>query len=129
MNAIKLSVTIVLPGSTMMTSQECDENPQENYKKNCILLSVKRYDNKTKKSYYVTERLDFKTRKCIPAQQVIRMTDEAYDYMTSSACPEWYAFAINKWRKMSKIERLEEHLDRLCKSLGGLSYTYVIFKD
>lgn len=129
MVSIKLSVTIELPGSTMMTSQVCDENPTENYRRHRILLNVKHFDKKTKKSFYRIEPLEFKTRKCIPAKQSINMSNEAYEYMTSAACPEWYPFGIGKWKRLSPIERLEQHLDRICKSFKGISYTYVIFGE
>lgn len=128
MVTIKLSVTIELQGSKMMTPQECGENPK-NYDDNKLLLSVKHFDKKTKKFYYRTEPLNFKTRKSVPAQQSINMSDEAYEYMTSQACPEWYPFGINKWKKLSATERLELHLDRVCKGLNGKSYTYVVFGD
>ena len=131
MSTVKLSVTIVLPGSVMMTSQECEENPQENYDRNFMLLQVKKYDYKTKKSYFKKEPLEFKTRKCKDATQVIKMYEEAYEYMTSVACPEWYLpmGGINKWKKLSKEQRLEEHLNRLCKAMGGKSYTYAVYPD
>lgn len=128
MSNIKLSVTIELPGSTMMSPQECGENP-ENYNRVRILLSVKHWDKKTKKAFYKVEPLEFKTRKCVPAQQSINMTDEAYEYMTSQACPEWYYLGVGKWKKLSKIERLEQHLERTCKALKGISYTYVVFGE
>lgn len=131
MTTIKLSVTIVLPGSTMMTSQECEQNPKDNYVSHKMMLSIKHFDKKTKKAFYKREPLEFKTRKCIPAQQVLKMSEEAYDYMISSSCPDWYLMrgGISKWKKLSPKERLELHLDRTCKSLGGISYTYAIFGD
>ena len=128
MSTAKLSVTIELQGSTMMTPQECGENP-ENYNSNKVLLSVKHYDKKTKKSFYKIEPLLFKTRKCIPAHQSINMNDEAYEYMTSQSCPEWYPLGISKWKKLSPQERLELHLERTCKALNGKSYTYIVFGD
>ena len=131
MSDIKLSVTIVLPGSTMMTSQECDKNPKESYKDNCITLSVKKYDNKTRKNYFKSEPLRFKTRKCKDASQVIRMTTEAYEYMTSQMFPDWWPSMghPSQWKRMSKEKRLELHLDRLCEHLGGTSYTYAVYND
>lgn len=130
MDNIKVSVTIVLPGSTMMSPQECGENP-ENYNEHCYLVSAKHFDKKTKKSYYTKEPLRFHTRKCVPAQQVINMSDDAYKYMTSDICPEWYLHlgGIAKWRRLPKETRLQLHLERTCQSLGGSSYTYVVFGD
>jgi hypothetical protein len=112
----------------MMTPQVCGENP-ENYDSHKVLLSVKHYDKKTKKSFYKIEPLSFRTRKCIPAYQSIKMNEEAYDYMTSIACPEWYPLGISKWKKLSPQERLELHLERTCKALNGKSYTYIVFGD
>ena len=127
---VKLSVTIVLPGSTMLTPQECGENP-DNYDRNWMLLSVKTFDKKTKKYFYRKEPLEFKTRKCINAQQVLKMSTEAYEYMISSSCPEWYINkgGIHRWKQLSPDERLNLHLERTCKALKGLAYSYVIFND
>jgi hypothetical protein len=112
----------------MMTSQECEKNPKENYENNLIILSVKKYDTKSKKYFYKNEPLHFRTRKCKEASQVIRMSEEAYEYMTSSTYPEWWTNP-SMWKRMSKEKRLELHLDRLCKHLGGISYTYAVYND
>ena len=127
---VKLSVTIELQGNTMMTPQECGENP-ENYDRNWMLLSVRTFDKKTKKFFYRKEPLEFKTRKCIPAQQVLKMSSESYEYMTSTACPDWFIpqGGIHKWKQLSPEQRLELHLDRTCKALRGKSYSYVVFND
>ena len=128
MSTIKLSVTIELQGRKMMTPQECGQNPK-NYNSHLVMLNVRHYDKKTKKSFYRMEPLAFTTRKCVPAMKSINMSDEAYDYMTSQSCPEWYPQGINKWKKLSKEERLELHLDRTCKAFDGKSYTYTVFDD
>lgn len=131
MDDIKLSVTVVLPGNTMMTSQECEQNPQENYTTNFTPLFVKRLDRKTKKPYFKKEILEFKTRKCKDAQQVLRMNSDAYDNMVSTNCPDWYIpkGGISKWKKLSKEQKLLEHLTRICESFGGKSFTYNVFSD
>ena len=132
MSDVKLSVTITLPGSVMMTSQECEENPKENYENNVISLAVKKRDPKTKKEFFKKESLEYKTRKCKTAQQVLKMCDEAYEYMTSQICPEWFGPSQggpSKWKRLSKKERLHYHLDRICKFFDGLSYTYAVYTD
>ena len=128
MSTTKLSVTIELQGSTMMAPQVCGENP-ENYDVHTMPLSVRNYDKKTRKVFYKTEPLSFKTRKSIPAYQSINMSDEAYDYMISQSCPEWYPLGARKWKQLSPKMRLELHLERTCKALNGKSYTYVVFGD
>lgn len=131
MSNLKLNVTIVLPGSTMMTSQECDKNPEKNYTTHTMMVQVKKLDKKTKKPYYVKEPINYQTRKCVEAKQVINMYDEAYNYMTSSVAPSWYnpGYGNRTWKGLSKRQRLEEHLYMICKSLGGTSFSYVVFDD
>ena len=128
---VKLSVTILLPGSKIVTSQECEENPLKYCDRNSLILSVKHWDPKAKCSFYKKEPLVFYTKKREPAQQVIKMSPDAYEYMISSACPEWFIpqGGISKWKKMSIEQRLEAHLERTCKALRGISYTYVVFND
>lgn len=130
MSDLKLSVTIELQGSVMMTPQECGENP-ENYNGHTTVLNVKHYDKKTKKSFYRKEVVKYQTRKCIPAYQSINMSQESYDYMTSTACPEWFMpkGGLKIWKNLSKKQRLEEHLTRTCEALNGKSYTYIVYDD
>ena len=58
----------------------------------------------------------------------IILCKEAYDYMTSSAMPDFY-HDQKRWRKMSAIERLEIHLARICEHNNGIEFTYQIIKD
>lgn len=61
-------------------------------------------------------------------KQKITLCKDAYDYMTSIACPEWY-HNPKEWRKMDAIQRLELHLSRTCHHFGGKSFTYQIVDD
>jgi hypothetical protein len=47
--------------------------------------------------------------------------------MISKECP--YFSKPKDWARMSKIKRLEAHLEETCKALGGISYTYQVFED
>lgn len=62
------------------------------------------------------------------AKQKIVLCREAYDYMTSPACPEW-CHSQKDWRKMDETQRLEQHLARICQHLNGKSFTYQIVND
>jgi hypothetical protein len=62
------------------------------------------------------------------AKQKINLCKEAYDYMTSIACPQWF-HKLKEWKKMSPKERLEQHLARICNQLNGKSFTYQIVED
>ena len=62
------------------------------------------------------------------AKQKITLCKDAYDYMTSAACPEWY-HRVKEWRKMDETARLELHLARTTHHFGGKSFTYKIVDD
>lgn len=59
--------------------------------------------------------------------QVLNMTKEAYDYMTSTSCPPWSSPFM--WKKQSKKQRLEAHLADIMKLFNGISFTYTVFDD
>lgn len=63
----------------------------------------------------------------VPAKKSIKLTVDAYNYMTSNEAPEWY-FKKN-WGNLSPTERLELHLKRLCDHHGGKEFTYNILED
>lgn len=63
----------------------------------------------------------------IPASKGIKLTYDAYEYMTSRETPEWYH--RKDWARLSPIQRLELHLDRIRESNRGTSFTYSILED
>lgn len=127
MNEIKLNLNIILPGRTLLSAKECAENPKESFEKQVIRVESAKPDKKKKKLIKTVEYLDIHVRKCRTASQSINMTKEAYDYMVSKECP--YFAKPKDWVRMSKVKRLEAHLEETCKALGGISYTYQVFED
>ena len=67
----------------------------------------------------------------VPASKNIKLTQDAYDYMTSSECPPWIKKKSEKaeWVSMSPIKRLERHFARTCQAEGGTGFTYSILED
>lgn len=63
----------------------------------------------------------------VPCSKSIKLTTEAYDYMTSRESPEWYF--KKDWSRLSATQRLELHLKRLCDHNGGTSFSYSILED
>lgn len=63
----------------------------------------------------------------IPCSKSIKLTYEAYEYMTSTERPEWYF--KKDWTRLSPIQRLELHLDRIREANHGESFTYSILED
>lgn len=144
MNEIKLNLSIELPGSTMLSKEECLKTTRKViekktkagkiYKKT-IEVKVEDWDKMEKHSMRVantngtnSEIITFHTRKCKPATQSLNMSKEAYEYMINEdSCPSWSK--PGKWAAMSEKERLEAHLQRTVEYLGGISYTYQVFED
>lgn len=140
MSEIKLSLSIVLKGSTMFSKEECLKTTQEtittkNGKKRTVTKVVEDLSMYSKNTVRVTDRkgknpetIIFYTRKCKPATQSLNMSKEAYEYMIDKdSCPSWSK--PGKWAAMSKKERLDAHLQRTVEHLGGISYTYQVFED
>lgn len=129
----------------MFSKQQCFKNCKEMDKHNRPVIvetpiegmtdqhqvSLKCFDQKTRKVYY--KQATFHTRKCVPARQVINMSSDAYDYMTSDFCPEWFRVSGKNpqqvWDAMSPEERLRIHLDRTAKHFGGIVDEYQILDD
>lgn len=141
---IKLNLSIELPGSTILSKEECLKTTRKViekktkagkiYKKT-IEVKVEDWDKMEKHSMRVAnikgtnpEIITFHTRKCKPATQSLNMSKEAYEYMINKdSCPSWSK--PGKWTAMSEKERLEAHLQRTVEYLRGISYTYQVFED
>ena len=123
MSEIKISVSITLPGGVMLTQAEAEQLEKEKTGTGFDITKLKVEDNKCNKDV-----ISIKTRKYKSCSQSINMSKEAYDYMTSkgSCLPNIKSYV---WAKMNKTQRLEAHLDLVCKALKGTSYTYKVFDD
>lgn len=123
MSEIKISVSITLPGGVMLTQAEAKQLEKEKTGTGFDITRLKVEDKKGNKDV-----LSIKTRKYKSCSQSINMSKEAYDYMTSkdSCLPNIKSYV---WAKMNKTQRLEAHLDLVCKALKGTSYTYKVFDD
>lgn len=102
-NIIKISLTIIVEGSTLVRKSE----PINLGKKN-----RKHYPLETKDAIYH-----------------INLTKEAYDYMVSEESPAWARAKFLKWKKLKPEERLELHMKRISDSYRGKSYKYSILED
>lgn len=124
MNEIKVSVSIILRGSILLTQEEAEtlekEQPKSGFEKHTQVV-----ENPNGKDRQV---IHYQTRKCRTACQSVKICKEAYFHMIDkSACPEWEK--MNKWTSKSNKERLESHLQKLTEHLGGISFTYKVFED
>lgn len=133
MSTVKLSLSIVLQGRTMYSQEEAKALEKSNgsgYDLHKVIVT----DKKNK----VTEVLNIRTRRSRPATQSINLSQEAYDYMTSNEVPSFAprictskgAKAVeNWWKRQPAKDKLILHLNEICSSLGGVSYTYQVFDD
>ena len=87
----KLSLILVLPGSTMVSQQVAENKPEELTEENKMLF--KSYKPKKGKSLEV---ITFRTRKSIPARQVLKISQEAYEAMLEESTSPKYNKIVAK---------------------------------
>lgn len=140
--SIKVNLSIVLPGRTMLSEQECSEKLIEfkynkRTKKKERIVTITYDKNKVTPERLFLDYRDtsgrhkepifFVRRNSIPAKKTINITKEAYDYMVSSECPEWAK--MGEWKPLSRIKRLTQHMQRICENENGISFEFQIFED
>lgn len=129
----KVSLSLMVPGATMLSSQECEKNPKENYNFHKVNLQYKKGRGKYSKEK--AEYIHFKTRKCVPAVQHINISVDSYNAMISTPTSKKFFKIVDEltgkrlWDTTPIDKRLELHLDNLAEALGALSYTYKVLAD
>ncbi len=132
MSIIKLSLKIVLPGRTLLNEQECFKNPEESFNSHSMVVEGKKHNK---------EVIHFQTRKSRPATQCLMVyqaliSEDSYNHMTAKSldaredaqnCPEWSR--PKDWFNLNQTQRLEAHLDRISKTVGGASFTFNVLDD
>lgn len=121
-NIIKVSLNIQLNGSTRVRDDRFEWINWE--------IKKKDFNVKGNEGNKIIERGRFKhyNHHTMPAVLHINLYKEAYDYMISTDCPSWI-HKFKEWKKMTPIQRLESHLNRLCQHHNGVSFTYEILED
>ena len=123
----KLSLALVLPGSTMISQQVAENKPEftEEHK-----LFFKSHKAKSKEPKVVT----FRTRKSIPAKQVLKMTQEAYEAMLETPTSSKYNKVVAKskgkpirvWDTMSEDARIKKHCELIAHDMGAISFSFFV---
>lgn len=124
MSDVKVSLTVALQGRTMVSQETADAleklSPASGYDKTSIEVSGP--DHKDR------EVIVIKTRKSIPATQTINLSEEAYNYMTSSeSCPLF--LKQRHWNALKTKERLAIHIERIAQQLGGVVLSCQVLED
>ena len=128
----KLSLILVLPGSIMISQQVAENKPEELTEEHKMLF--KSYKSKKDKS---PEVITFRTRKSIPARQVLKMSQEAYKAMLEESTSPKYDKVIAKvkgklirvWDTMSEDARIKKHCELIAKDMGAIDFSYNILDD
>lgn len=113
----KISLTLILPGSTMVSQQVAENKPRE------------RKLNRKSKAVRI--------RRSIPAKQVMKLSKEAYKAMLEEPTDPKYNRIVSKakdklvryWDTMSKDNRIRKHCESIAHDLGAIDFTYNILED
>lgn len=127
MNEIKVRLSMVVPGATMLSSLDCEKmSKKEAYEQSTVTVDSK--VKKGKKFKTEKEVLHINTRKSRPAKHNILINKDAYKYMTSkSDIPSPTLTKI--WGNLSAKKRLEYHLGLIAEYFRAYSYSYEILDD
>lgn len=129
----KLSLTLVLPGSTMVSQQAAENKPKESYEQHS--LTLREFDKKSKK--YVTKTYTYYTRKSVPARQVLKMSQEAYEAMLETSTSPKYNKVVAKskgklirvWDTMSEDARIRKHCELIAHDMGAIDFSFNVLGD
>lgn len=120
MSEIKVNLSLELQGSTMLSEQECSKNSKDNY--NYFRMEVTDANKKNKSV------LNVAVRKSRTVKQNIKLSKEAYDYMTDKTlCPSKDLMKI--WRKLTVTQRLKWHCKQIAESLGATGFHFEVLDD
>ena len=116
-----------------MVSQQVAENKPEELTEEHKML-FKSYKSKKGKG---PEVITFRTRESIPAKQVLKISQEAYEAMLEESTNPKYNKVIAKvkgklirvWDTMSEDARIKKHCERIAHDRGAIDFSYNILSD
>lgn len=125
-----MSLTLVLPGSIMVSQQVAGNKPEFTEEHKML------FKNKSKKNKE-PEVVTFRTRKSIPAKQVMKMSKEAYEAMLEESTSPKYNKVVAKvkgklirvWDTMSEDARIKKHCELIAHDMGAIGFDYSVFGD
>lgn len=130
-NEIKVSLSVTLQGSVMLSQEQAkaleEEKVGTGYDTFSIRVESKESDGKESDGKEDIQTITVKTRKCKPAGQSLNLSMDAYEYMIGKEAP--YFVKPRDWERLTKKQRLEAHLKRICEELGGVSFTYAVLDN
>lgn len=124
MSEIKVNLSLELPGSTMLSEQECSGNSKKK-KRDCydyFHMEVKDANGSNK------EVIKVAVRKSKTVKQNIKLSKEAYDYMIGKDNPTTPKLK-KEWGKFSINQRLQYHCGQIAEALGAIGFTFEVLDD
>lgn len=119
---VKVVLTLVIPGATMVTEEVAKAAPMENT--DTILVAVQGKDEKG--NLQKKETLVVKTRKTKDVVQKIKMSSEAYEAMLETPVdPKLSA----RWKSTRNNDRLRYHFEQIAKDFNAKSYYFEVLND
>lgn len=113
MSEIKVSLSLELQGSTMLSKQDCYDY---------FRMEVADANGKNK------EVINVAVRKSKTVKQNIKLSKEAYDYMTDKAiCPN--PKLKKEWEKFTVNQRLQYHCGQIAEALGAIGFSFEVLDD
>lgn len=125
MNDVKVSLSIILQGGVMYSQEQAKALEKEKVGTGYDTFNMRVESLKDGKKD--AETITVKTRKCKPTGQSLNLSMDAYNYMTGKEAP--YFVKAKDWERLTKKQRLEAHLKRICEELGGVSFTYAVLDN
>lgn len=121
----KVSLSILLPGSTMFSKEESLKQltkPVKGKKDVLETVTVHDFNKHDQLTLSLNDRGKTTTttiliRKAKNAKQVINLSEEAYNFMTSKR--EIPAEFKGAWTALTDNQRLQWHCNRIAETLGG----------
>lgn len=121
MSEIKVNLSLTLPGSIMLSEQECSKNPKKSYSHFSMKVRTSAESNKT-------ETINVSVRKSRTIKQNIKLSKEAYDYMTNKdELPD--PKLKKEWGRLTINQRLQYHCKQIAETLGAVDFTFEVLGD
>lgn len=120
MDNIRISLTVALPGSVMVTQAQAKEQKNLYNVEEISLTSIGKNGKKK------TETLNILTRKCIPAKQAINMSEDALEHFKKSPIS---GYKTKEWLRLSVRQRVKLHCEEHAAYLGGKLIDFHIFDE
>jgi hypothetical protein len=141
MSTAKIRLSIVLPGSTLLSQEETcklqnvvvkTESGKPKIKDGKVVTEPTLLPDKHKFDHFEVKVMDrgkpevlkVATRKCKPATQVISLSEEAYEYFIDASTTPYKFKGI--WRSLTNNQKVQWHCQQIAEAMGGVLDSFVI---